>query len=116
MLLIVGYNIDIVNNIIYETCKIGKMSNGTYIDNRFGNFSQSVSNYCLNFNSTCILNIYKDVRDTAEEMRKNYDIFFAKPTSSILKKWKETIEESSRDSLEEYIRTYEFIGKRKTRR
>jgi len=63
-----------------------------------------------------ILNIYKDDRDTAEEMRKNYDIFFAKPTLSILKKWKETIEESSRDGLEEYIRTYEFIGKRKIRR
>ncbi len=50
---------DIANNIIYETCKIGKMSNGSYIDSRLGNFSQSISNYCLDFNYTCILTIEK---------------------------------------------------------
>lgn len=35
------------------------MSNGSYIDERFGNFTQSVANYCTEFDYTCALNISK---------------------------------------------------------
>jgi hypothetical protein len=51
----------ILRNIEYESCMVGRLSNGTYLDSRFSNFSESVKNYCSNYNSDywCILNITK---------------------------------------------------------
>lgn len=62
----------IIDNIIYETCRVGKMSNGSYIDSRFGNFSISTLNYCASFNYTCILNITKSASAPANLSILNY--------------------------------------------
>ena len=56
--------IDIYKNIIFETCNIGKLSNGTYITQRYSNFSSEVKNYCLEFNYMCILNITNSDNET----------------------------------------------------
>jgi len=50
-------NIDIVENVIFETCNIGKLSNGTYIEQRYSNYSSDINSYCQRFNYSCILNI-----------------------------------------------------------
>ncbi len=49
----------ILNNVIYETCKIGKLSNGSYIDSRYSNFTINVNNYCNGFGNICNLTITK---------------------------------------------------------
>ena len=45
----------ILNNIIYETCIIGKNSNGSQIDSRYRAFSGNVSQYCNSNNNYCNL-------------------------------------------------------------
>jgi hypothetical protein len=49
----------LLNNIIYETCKVGKLSNGTNLDPRFQNITLEINNYCNSFGNLCILNIVK---------------------------------------------------------
>lgn len=50
----------ILENIKFETCQVGKMSNGSYLDSRFVSFSQNVSNYCTYFDNSCTLTITKE--------------------------------------------------------
>jgi len=45
----------ILDNIIYETCVIGRNSNGTQIDQRLKMFVNNVSNYCGERGSYCEL-------------------------------------------------------------
>lgn len=52
---------NLLNNIIHESCMVGKLSNGTYIDQRFANFTIYIQNYCNNFDAICTLTITKDV-------------------------------------------------------
>lgn len=49
----------ILNNVLYETCKVGKMSNGSYIDSRYSTFVSDVSSYCSNQGYNCTLSIVK---------------------------------------------------------
>lgn len=51
----------ILNNIVYETCVIGKNSNGTQIDGRYSSFSLNVSDYCESMNNYCNLSITPNV-------------------------------------------------------
>lgn len=46
---------NILDNIIYETCVIGKNSNGSQIDLRYQQFTGNVSSYCSNMGNTCNL-------------------------------------------------------------
>lgn len=48
---------NLLDNIIYETCQIGRNSNGTFIDSRYSNFTLDVKNYCQEFNYNCTLSI-----------------------------------------------------------
>jgi hypothetical protein len=70
LLLIISYSIEtqnnyieknnkyfIVNNIITETCIIGKNSNGSNIQSRYLNFTQSIYDYCDEINYNCNLTI-----------------------------------------------------------
>ena len=59
-----SYNVNqtkfnILKNINYETCMVGKLSNGTNIENRFNQFSINIYNYCSNLNILCNLTIIK---------------------------------------------------------
>ena len=60
----------LLENIMHETCQVGIMSNGSYIDVRFGNFSADVLNYCQDFAYNCTLNIQKngDAPDNLSEL------------------------------------------------
>lgn len=49
----------ILNNMIYETCQVGKMSNGSYLDSRYSELSSSISTYCTDLGYTCTLSIVK---------------------------------------------------------
>jgi len=49
----------ILDNIKYESCNIGKLSNGSYLDQRFLNFSGKVKSYCEDRGFLCELNITK---------------------------------------------------------
>lgn len=66
---------NILNNIIYEACQIGKMSNGSYIDSRFGNYTQDVTIYCSSFNYNCNLNIIKQVGAPTNLTLLNYTYY-----------------------------------------
>jgi len=48
---------NLLDNIIYETCEIGKNSNGSLIDQRYSNFTLNIENYCLEYNYNCSLSI-----------------------------------------------------------
>ena len=63
-----------LNNIEIETCHIGKLSNGTYIESRYSNFSKDVKEYCGSFNYSCILNITNKDGET-NLSRLNYKNF-----------------------------------------
>jgi len=45
----------ILDNIVYETCIVGKNSNGTQINNRFKMFANNVSDYCNESGNYCDL-------------------------------------------------------------
>lgn len=49
----------LLNNIIYETCFLGKMSNGSQIDSRFSQLEIDIDSYCQGFGNVCNLNISK---------------------------------------------------------
>lgn len=49
----------LLDNIIYESCMIGKLSNGSFIDSRFDNFTLNVASYCNIFGNFCNLTIVK---------------------------------------------------------
>lgn len=48
---------NLIENIIYETCQVGKNSNGSYIDSRYSNFTNDVETYCLDLDYNCTLTI-----------------------------------------------------------
>lgn len=50
----------ILNNIIYESCMVGKLSNGSNIDTRNSIFISDISNYCFDLGIFCDLNIIKN--------------------------------------------------------
>ncbi len=52
-----GVKTSIYENVVYETCMIGRNSNSSNIDSRFGSFSLFVMNYCEDFSNECILEI-----------------------------------------------------------
>ena len=66
---------NILNNVVYETCQIGKMSNGSYIDSRFGNFTQDVDSYCNSFGYLCNLTITKQVGAPTNLSLLNYTFY-----------------------------------------
>ncbi len=49
----------ILRNIVFESCVVGMNSNGTYIDLRYTQFKNNVSNYCSSLNYNCSLTITK---------------------------------------------------------
>lgn len=51
----------IVDNIIYEVCQVGYMSNGSNIDSRFTDYDSKVTSYCNDLDYTCNLVITKQV-------------------------------------------------------
>lgn len=53
------YN-SILGNIKFETCQVGNLSNGSYIDSRFSSFETSMESYCTDLNIVCDLEITKD--------------------------------------------------------
>ncbi|MDA3856502.1 MAG: hypothetical protein PF569_09685 [Candidatus Woesearchaeota archaeon] len=48
---------NLLNNIVYETCKVGKFSNGTYIDSRYLEFENDLESYCISYGYLCNLTI-----------------------------------------------------------
>lgn len=48
---------NLLNNIVYETCNVGKLSNGTFIDSRYNEFEVNVESYCLSYGYLCNLTI-----------------------------------------------------------
>lgn len=67
--------ISLLDNAIYETCYIGKNSNGTYIENRYLNFSGELSAYCLNMGYVCNLTIVNNTVIPSNESLINYTLF-----------------------------------------
>jgi len=55
---------NILENIIFETCSIGKLSNGTFINQRYENYTIDIKNYCKEFNYSCLLNITNSYNET----------------------------------------------------
>lgn len=49
----------LLDNIMFESCQVGKLSNGSYIDDRFISFSGNLSQYCDGIGITCNLTISK---------------------------------------------------------
>lgn len=49
----------LLSNIIYETCMVGKYSNGSYLDSRFFDFETRVESYCIESEINCNLSIIK---------------------------------------------------------
>ena len=43
----------IINNIIYETCQIGYLSNGTQLNGSLNNWSLDINSYCNGLGKTC---------------------------------------------------------------
>lgn len=52
----------ILDNIVYETCIIGKNSNGTQIDGRFDSYELNVLNYCISRGLSCNLTIINNTQ------------------------------------------------------
>ena len=52
-------NLGITNNIVHETCQVGKLSNGSNLDSRYSSFVSSVDSYCDIFSYNCSLTITK---------------------------------------------------------
>lgn len=73
--IIKGTENDIVENIVYETCMIARMSNGTYIENRFVEFSNDVSGYCNGKGIYCLLNITNNTQIPTNLSKINYTLF-----------------------------------------
>lgn len=48
---------NLLNNIQYETCMIGKTSQGSNITSRYSSYEINVENYCTNLNHICDLTI-----------------------------------------------------------
>jgi hypothetical protein len=65
----------ILNNIIEETCYIGKNSNGSNIESRYSNFTIDVKNYCNNINYICNLTITNNTVLPSNESLINYTLF-----------------------------------------
>ncbi len=51
----------IIEDIIYESCKIGYTSNGTFIESRFSNFENYINLDCQNNYYNCQLTITKNI-------------------------------------------------------
>lgn len=66
---------NILENIQYETCKIGQFSNGSQIDLRFTNFTSEVFNYCQNLNYYCNLSIIKNATAPTNLSLLNYTYY-----------------------------------------
>ena len=49
--------INLLDNIVYETCQLGYHSGTSEIDSRYGNFSANVSSYCTTLGYSCNLSI-----------------------------------------------------------
>lgn len=49
----------ILENLIYETCQIGYLSNGSYIETRYSLFQNLTNSNCLNSPNNCTLSIMK---------------------------------------------------------
>ena len=67
--------ITLLDNAVYETCFIGKNSNGTYIENRYLNFSLEFSNYCSDLGYVCNLTIVNNTVIPTNESLINYTLF-----------------------------------------
>lgn len=65
----------ILNNIIYETCEVGKLSNGSYIDSRYTQLTTDISNYCSGLSNTCTLTIIKQGGAPTNLSQLNYTHF-----------------------------------------
>lgn len=64
--------ISILDNVLQETCIIGKMSNGSQIDGRYSNFTTDIFDYCLSYGYHCDLNITKKVSAPTNLSLLNY--------------------------------------------
>ncbi len=49
----------LLSNIMDEICKTGKLSNGSYIENRYNIIKNKIENYCLKKNIICNITIVK---------------------------------------------------------
>lgn len=66
---------NLLDNIIYETCLVGRNSNGTYIQVRFDSFTNNVSSYCLDSGYVCNLTIQNNSIIPSNESLINYTLF-----------------------------------------
>jgi len=53
---------NLLNNVISETCMVGKLSNGTNIEPRFSNLTLSFKNYCWDLGYDCKLEIVNNTQ------------------------------------------------------
>lgn len=51
--------VNILENIEFEVCKVAKISNGESLDSRFSSFELDLSTYCSNYNFSCSLWVEK---------------------------------------------------------
>ena len=49
--------VNLLDNLVYETCQIGINSNASQIAQRFGNYTNDVRSYCIDFGYNCTLDI-----------------------------------------------------------
>ena len=49
----------LLSNIIHQTCQIGEISNGSYLDSRFAQFESNIETYCPQIGVSCNLTISK---------------------------------------------------------
>ena len=62
----------VLQNILEESCTVGELSNGSYLDDRFSNFTSSVQSYCLGIGFTCTLNISRDTGEITNLSQLSY--------------------------------------------
>ena len=65
----------LLDNLMFETCQVGKLSNGTYIQSRFSNFSSKVQTYCQNIGRVCQLTIVNNTAIPSNLSKLNYTYF-----------------------------------------
>jgi len=62
----------LLDNLKFETCRIGKLSNGSQLDFRFSTWENSTLNYCNSNSITCDINIIKQVSAPSNLSLLNY--------------------------------------------
>lgn len=66
---------NLLENIMHETCKVGMLSNGTYIATRYASYESLVENYCISVGAICNLTITNNTIIPTNNSLVNYTLY-----------------------------------------